>query len=314
MDDSKTYEIRKLFKKVYWETMKQNYTFLVLLIVGSIGNGLSFMLMMQKSVRSTPFGYYLAHVAVADTGYLYFGAIPVILKNFNVGDIFGLHNLTCKFGKFLQYSSGDFAIWLVLAVTVDRFIAVKYPFKHKTFSTLSKAKWICVMLFFLACIFNSYLFVTRGLVIVSSSIAPICGTLTSHSYFETYIRPWYNIIGLIIIPGGTMLILNALIVMVLWHESLSRKLDSPVSPQVIRTTITLLAVSMMFIVLVCPCFVMISFLPYLNLSSIGIQYVITVCLALIYINHSCNIFLYVLTSKQFRDTLMKWFCGCGIQK
>ncbi len=298
--------------------MQRDYVFVVLIIVGSVGNGLSFMLMMQKSVRSTPFGYYLAHVAVADTIYLYFGLVPAVVMKFGGVDIFTLHNLACKTGTFLRCSSGDFAIWLVLTVTVDRFIAVKYPFKAKTLCTLAKAKVVCVILLCLSCIFNSYIFVTRGLVYVNELSVSTCKVMSTYFFFERYIRPWYNIIGLMIIPGGSMIILNTIIIVTLWkhnkaRQDLTNRHDATVSIQVLHTTITLLAVNMMFIILVCPCFLMITILSYITLSSKAFPYVLTICVVLININHSCNIFLYVLTSKQFRDTLMKWFCSCHIR-
>ncbi len=277
------------------------------------------MLMMQKSVRTTPFGYYLAHVAVADTGYLYFGLIPTILKSTGVEDILSYHQIICKFGKFFHYSSGDFAIWLVLAVTMDRFIVVKYPFKAKILCTLRRAKVVCVALLLLSCAFNSYLFITRDLITVNSSPLPICGILPQHAYFETYILPWYNIVGLVAIPGTTMFILNTLIVLTLWKQSriqqnLSNDVHGVTSVQTVRTTITLLAVSTMFVILVCPCFLILSLLSYINLNSVNIQYTLSVCLTLIYINHSCNIFLYILTSQQFRDTLKVWFCRCSTNR
>ncbi len=251
--------------------------------------------------------------------YLYFGLVPAVVMKFGGVNIFTLHNLTCTFGTFLHYSSGDFAIWLIVAVTVDRFIAVKYPFKAKTLCTFAKAKVVCVILLCLSCIFNSYIFVTLRLVYVKELSVSICKAMSTYLYFERYIKPWYNIIGLIIIPGGSMIILNTIIIVTLWkhnkaRQDLTNRHDATVSRQVFRTTITLLGVSFMFIILVCPCFVMFTIMPHITLSFKAIQNIVTISLFLFNINYSCNIFLYVLTGKQFRDTLMKWFCGCGIQK
>jgi len=174
------------------------------------------------------------------------------------------------------------------------------------------------------CLFESYVFFTRGLVVdyEATYYTNNCKTLPNYSaiYFESYIRPWYNIIGLNLLPGGTMGILNIFIVIGLWKQSQTRKqltanqdASGTVSSQVVHTTVTLLAINMMFICLVCPCFVMISLNPYLDFSRLGAEYLITTAISLKYVYHSCNIILYVFTNQQIRNTVKMWFCSCIVK-
>ncbi len=268
------------------------------------------MLMMHRNVRHTPFGFYLANVAVADTGYIVFGIIPIVVQSWNGFNILTYTETGCKIVTFIQFVCGDYAIWLLLAVSVDRYLVVKYPFKALTMCTMKRARWISISLFTLSCFFNNYVLVTRGLVVMYQPYMVICGYLPAYTFFSTFIRPWYVLTGLVIIPGISLCTFNVIIIASMWKQSCARNDISSVSIGAGHTTITLLSINIMFLVLVCPCFVILICIPYLNLSAISIHYVVIGCVMLIHVNHSVNIFLYGFTSSQFRGILKSWLCGC----
>lgn len=300
-----------LFENIFQQIVIREILYCFILVIGLIGNSLSFMLMMHKNVRSTPFGFYLANVAVADTGYLLFGIIPILVRAYNGFDILIYSEVLCQGMAFLQFVSGDYAIWLLMALSVDRFIAVKYPFKVKLWCTMKKTQLVCIGLFCLSCLFNSYVFVIRNIFVENGNLR--CTYSPEHDKFNNKIRPWYLLAGLVIIPGISLCTFNAIIIVIMWRQIKARRNmgateDHVAENKAIQTTITLLAINIMFITLVCPCFSILSAVIYMKLSVLDLQYVVTVCVFLIHINHAINIFLYGLTSSQFRCILKGWLC------
>ena len=105
------------------ETLRVSFSIL-LLTMATIGNGLSFMIMRRKSMKNTSSGVYFSAIACLDTMVVYFGLLPLTIHYFTSVDVLTWHPWSCKILIFMLFSSGDIAIWLLVAVTVDRFIAV----------------------------------------------------------------------------------------------------------------------------------------------------------------------------------------------
>ena len=108
-----------------------------LLLVATFGNVMSFIIMRRKSMKRSSPGIYFA--ACTDTSTVYWGLVPFVVYYFTSVDLWTLHPWSCKIIIFMLFSSADSAIWLLVAVTVDRFIAVRFPMKKSRLCTPRKA-------------------------------------------------------------------------------------------------------------------------------------------------------------------------------
>jgi len=73
-----------------------------------------------------------------------------------------LHPYTCKWEKFLFYTSGDTAIWLRVQFTLDRFMAVCFPMSDTDCCLPWRAKYYGLAALLTAVAKNAHVFMTRG--------------------------------------------------------------------------------------------------------------------------------------------------------
>ena len=100
------------------------YVLPVISLFGLIGNVLSLMVVTQKHKRRLKFYIYLAGLAVADSNTL----IQVTI--FWVSLISGApKEWLCQLTGYLAQVSSGIAAWIVVAVTIDRYLAISNPLR-----------------------------------------------------------------------------------------------------------------------------------------------------------------------------------------
>ena len=191
-----------------------------LLIMATVGNSLAFAVMRRRSMRNTSPGVYFAAIACADTVTVYWGAVPFLIIYFTSIDLWSYHPWSCRVVIFTLFTSADSAVWLLVAVTVDRFIAVKFPLVRKQMWTPKRAFIVACVLPSIASIKNLHLFFTRGRQVIVDAALPEeewavsnCGFPTPEiEFFETYIRSWIAFSLYAVVPIVSVFILIVLII------------------------------------------------------------------------------------------------------
>ena len=153
MKEVETFMIFKIANiiKIYW--------FPVLKPLGLIGNTLSFLVMVKPNNRKMSTCIYMAGISINDN-------IMMIesLHNFLVTGL-KVHEfkpLECRFASFWALFGLQNSTFQVLAMTVDKFIAIKWPHKAATYSTPQRAKVIVTIGFLALMIYNiPHLFMAR---------------------------------------------------------------------------------------------------------------------------------------------------------
>ena len=143
-----------------------------LLIMATVGNSLAFAVMRRRSMRNTSPGVYFAAITCADTVTVYWGAVPFLIFYFTSIDLWSYHPWSCRVVIFTLFTSADSAVWLLVAVTVDRFIAVKFPLVRKQMCTPKRAFIVACVLPSIASIKNLHLFFTRGRQVIVDAALP----------------------------------------------------------------------------------------------------------------------------------------------
>ncbi len=286
----------------------------MLILTGTIGNGLSFAIMMRKTMRNTGFCFYLATLAISDTVQLYtFGMWYIVIGiTHSVLDISVYAN--CKLDYFLNAYSHQYSAWVMVAVTVERFISVYFPFKTKTLCTVRNAKLICgglaVILFMLCCpnLLPQSREVTRWGP-YSWCEPKIGGNLF---VFITKVWPMLNIVIYGLLPSAVMIVMNVMIVTKIRKNTKTGLHDSGHSKKSHQLTISLLVVSTTYVVLTLPHGFYVIYIEndYENnvylYSNSKMFAVLNLCMVF---NHAINFVLYCLSGDRFRRELVKMFCS-----
>ena len=106
------------------------------LLIGLVGNSISFTVMCTKTYRRKSYSYYLRALAVFDTLSLLCIVVEEMhgvshkLEAFNFELFKPASNAACKAQVFFQHTVQLISSWLVVSFTIDRFVAVCYPLQR----------------------------------------------------------------------------------------------------------------------------------------------------------------------------------------
>lgn len=117
--------------------LKYVYPFIVFL--GTFGNMTSFVVLMRRRMRVTSVYFFLTVLAVADTIMLFVSAFKTWIRVLTGWELLVYSSATCKTVFFLVLFSQHMAAWVVVLVTIDRFIAVWFPLRATSWCTVRRA-------------------------------------------------------------------------------------------------------------------------------------------------------------------------------
>ena len=225
----------------------------ILIVFGSIGNVLAFVVLTRKHMRHSSICFYMAMFAITNTIILYIGCgLEWVAHVTNQPYIANLADWTCKVWQFLfnviRYSS----FWLVVAMTADRVIRIWHPNMANTFCTVFMAKAVTIS-------------ISVGLVVVSVhsmwifELIPHSGCTIDPKQrdFETTVWPWIAASLSSYIPTLFIMILTILLVIgVYLYEN-----RPETEPNMTRFTRVTLCLAIFFLICTLPTQV-INFIEY----------------------------------------------------
>jgi hypothetical protein len=129
----------------------------LVLVLGSFGNLLSFCVLLRANMRRYSTFCYLACLALVDLGVIITFCINFIsLYHFN-NDIQD-EPFACKLFAFCIYFLPQYSSWILVAVSIDRVISAKYLRLAKTWSTPRHSVLVTLLLGLFLGILNSHFF------------------------------------------------------------------------------------------------------------------------------------------------------------
>lgn len=284
----------------------------VLLCFGILGNLISFITLGGPALRHRVSSVYLRVLLLVDTCALIFGLIPIWIIHLSSYDITTQHDSICKIRNFLFYTFSDISIWLICAFTVDRFIAVVFPFRKSTICTRRNAYIAIAVVYILAVAKNVETLATRR--IIQQANTTKCKTPDpQHAYYNTYIRPWLVFTLVTAIPCLLILSCNLCIIKTLYDMKKSEAAcmrakngRKGIGAQVASMTRMCLTVSCTFLLLVSPSIVLLIGRPYWTTSpEQKAQYNLARAIGNLcqYTNNSINFLLYFGSGRAFRKEI-----------
>ncbi|XP_054260119.1 uncharacterized protein LOC128984776 [Macrosteles quadrilineatus] len=132
-----------------------------IILIGLVGNLLSCVVFLNTHLKMRSSSYYLAALATADFGFL--ATLAMVWLNNNLGVQVFNKDGWCQGLVYLSSVCSFLSVWLIVAFTVERFIAVQYPLHRPHMCTVARAKTVVFSLTLVALLTHSYSFVTAGI-------------------------------------------------------------------------------------------------------------------------------------------------------
>ncbi|XP_074660962.1 uncharacterized protein LOC141913356 [Tubulanus polymorphus] len=274
----------------------------VIIFVGFSGNFLIVVVMNVTVLRRRTYALYLTAIAVSDT--------VVLCAHF----LYWVNFLSLKFGRrlvivittdvqcivmnSLPTVSQHVSAWFMVVIASERFVSVAFPFFARRFLRLKFAGIITVSLVLiclLAALNNRQLYHDNGACYFNAK------RLKRAAQFFSF--------TVVYLPAGSIMILNALIVVILVRQSRSvsgGSHDEKGERKVNRVTVMMLTLTFSFLGLSLPHWLIQVIAPRGTMTdSVQAAYEI---LSLMYVtNYSINFFLYLLSGGEVRQEIYKLF-------
>ena len=187
----------------------------IIVLVGTVGNTMSFAVLVRSRMRSTSVYFFLIVLTVADTSVLYASAFKTWIRMLTGFELMNVSNGSCKTVSFLILVSQHLAAWIVVLVTVDRFIAVWFPLRASTVCTVRRAALNTALLAVVTVVYNGHAFWTYEL----RSKLPVKCVVAKGPWmpFMFAVFPYLRLVTYCLVPFVTIFLLNiAIIVRLRW--------------------------------------------------------------------------------------------------
>ena len=123
----------------------------LVVLIGIPGNILSFLVMKSRRYRHKSYSHYLCTLAIFDSLVLigrYLQRVDhMMLGTVNRSLYDGYGDAACKIHNFAEHVCYLMSSWLVLCMTMERFIAVNFPFKKETYCRPRSAVTVILVVF-----------------------------------------------------------------------------------------------------------------------------------------------------------------------
>lgn len=297
----------------------------ILIILGTIGNALSIIILLRPRFRKWSSTVYLVGLSVADLAVLYIGLLRQWVKYSFGKDIRSVSTVLCKTHWWLLYTTTDVSVWILTAITVERLLGTACPYKSKVMCTPTRAKVVIAVISICALTINSHLIYGVGHdynAVGNGTDDLYCVPLTdSYKHFFYKIWTWvdlckFSLVPFLVLSTGNICILVRLV-------SINRKLKSHNSSSTsLATSMTSSTTSSMSGLLIgLNCVFIVCTLPvcvYLIGETYWIPQDIPISVRrmdhwwafvnmLMYISNSSNFILYCITGSRFRNEVKKLF-------
>lgn len=301
-----------------------SYGYIMEVVIGSVANIL--VLIVMLGLRHLPICNYMAALALADLSVILGPCLTRWLHTENI-DARSTNTAVCRILSFQSYWSFGLSAWLLVAMTIDRYIAITFPLKAIRLSTPYRARVVILILMTVMAIINFHFLLTLTAEKQPGNKQQTCNSYDQFKHFVNNIWPWIDATVYSFLPFTFLIIFNILIIHghrkstilnSILKGSTAREMPETANKVSRRMTVTLLTVTISFIALTAPTQILFiirqsafNFKPTPTTVNYKIlaQYSLTAGLVniLLYANHCVNFFFYVLTGHKFRQQLFSLF-------
>lgn len=293
-----------------------------LCLAGLIGNTLA-ILVLRTDCLNPSMSFMLQALAVADNAYLVACVFMQTLKALTeCSDIFPALKMTYPFMEPYIWPVASIAqtiaVWFVVLLTSDRYVAFSRPFSNLRLSTLKRTHRTVVFVIIAAILYN----IPRFLELETRCMTDMClnrmRLVSVHTklrknkiYFIVYKTCLYFLFR-VIIPLGSIAFMNASLIMTLRAIRKDHAMLTKSQSRNHYFTKVLVAMVSVFILCTIPDFLMRAIATVTNFTgtskSMAYYYCITLTNMLLTLNSAINCLIYCLVGPRFRKVLRHLFC------
>ena len=277
----------------------------ILLLIGTSGNILSFVVFSQPVLKHSPTAFYFRVLAVADTLALNIGLWPGWVWDAFGVRIYPITDVSCRIQVYLGYTLPHYAVWVLVIMTIERMASVRWPHHGHIFTR--RRLWISVFTTMLVLVvINIPVFWIATENYGDTSMHPC---KAAHFVLAYQIWPWVDLSIYSFLPFVIMISCSTVIIKTVYQRRktlLRRGCGNGYKESKVNTmTATLLTVTFVFLLLTAPFAIYAITLQELH-GKVNVDYHLFYFFArsLRYVNHAVNFFLYCLSGKHFRRELI----------
>ncbi|XP_064652690.1 FMRFamide receptor-like [Lineus longissimus] len=309
----------------FWQWRAQSFLWKYgppfLIVVGIILNSLTIVVLLKQKFGKSSTRILLIALALSDSSCLliepFFHWATKIFPGFNKRR-FSAAPASCPFQIFFTYFIRQFASWMVMFLTVERWLSVSYPLKARLLCTARRV-WasISAAVIFLLLLNAHILFFYR----VGNTFR--CSMKWNQEYVNFFLTFWYWIDMMLYcgVPFLVIALCNLSILHALIQSNLNRKhlhttenKSEGDASRLTSVTYMLTTVSIFFILLTLPrqaYFIWVGMLPPASERSMELiansYLAYSIANLMSYINNTINFLLYCISGRHFRQEVVKMF-------
>nr|KAG5703614.1 hypothetical protein BaRGS_002488 [Batillaria attramentaria] len=273
-------------------------------ILGNFGNIMIILVMRKMSSNASGFPLLFTAVAVNDLLLLYVVLLPLWVLLVSGYFIQGASEAACKMYVWMMYSLLTLSAWLLAAMTAQRSMSIVWPLKMRASRPRRQALvtvLILVIASFAFCSFSLWGATTEGV------DGKQCWW---RSEFDAKVAHVFYCIAAFLntaLPFAVIVVCNCLMIRAVKLHSARKQSDSQ-AVMVSRMTLTLIVVSLTFIVLTLPMYVMMIISDGVSERDFAFHFWGNFVTLLGLTNSAINFFLYIMTGSRFRQEAKNLFC------
>ena len=295
------------------------YSLIIVIIVGIISNMLALIVLSKSHIKKTSTGVYLIFLSFADTIVLSGEFLRWLHGTYNGSHILGIDLMNnsaacCMIFNYIRYFGRIWSCWLIVIITVERYLSIAYPLRVNSVSKPKKAMIICFIEMAVAAFVCLPAFFTLGIKRTGSPPMSRCA-MTNKVLYEWLVLFTTIFAGEMFLPSIIVFSFTILILRHLFKASQLRRIISISQPHSSSTqlTSTLLGLALTFIFIRLPYIITYMVRRHSQYKgatweelpmhvSLDISYVLSVA------NYAINFFLYCLCGSIFRSELKRVLC------
>ena len=305
----------------------------ILLAIGTFGNVTTIIVLLRQKLRNNAPTLDLLVLAITDLTVLYFGLLRQYLTKIHDIDLRVI--MGCGFHIWIVYTSVAYSSWLLVAMTMDRVISVKFPFYVRNRNTRRCNLIVIITLFLVIGILNShfiYGWERREYTLTGENTTikyMYCDIKSSFSHLHNTVWPWVDLFLASIIPFLFVGIGNCFIGYNLITRENTERLQRRIGSHNKRNSVSqqrsiaklLVVLSIVFFVTTFPVsiYIVIYLIVFSDETKEMLELFWAIVSFLMYTNNAINFILYCATANNFRHefkTMLKekqWICHVFVQ-
>ncbi|XP_060078108.1 thyrotropin-releasing hormone receptor-like [Ylistrum balloti] len=300
----------------YWAALYINKYYLYVIVAIGLPGNLAAVVTICNMRPLTSSSMYMVVLAVVDSINL---GLKILYLQLTLHDVQMGHN-GCKvmffFGTFFMH----YANWILVAMTIERFLAIWLPLKVSELCTRTRAMFVMGLIAVPLLGLNLHFFWST-LEVWDDYYSWDCQFRSEFEYFMTKLWYWIDGAAYSLIPFIILVVFNILIIVGIkrGHRGVISKIDKTRMTEKMKQqqqiTIMLITVSLVFVILTMPNCVFFIFQNYWDYTATLHEYAryflfYQLVFVLSDFNHAINFYLYFLSGKKFRARFHAIICIC----